>query len=56
VEIIAFLQPLSLYFLGGNYGTSWNMREIGGILAVAVMGTFILWSIRHKEEKQYKIC
>jgi uncharacterized membrane protein len=36
-------------------GTSWNMREIGGILAVAVMGTFILWSIRHKKEKQYII-
>ena len=52
MEIIAFFITIVVgVFSEVTIGTSWNMHGIGGILAVAVMGTFILWSIRHKKEK-----
>ena len=42
MEIIAFLITIVAgAFAEATAGISWNMRGIGGIIAVAVMGTFI---------------
>lgn len=52
MEIIAFIVTLVV----GIYGTAilgqWiNLPEGGPVLAICVMGTFILWAIRHPKNK-----
>lgn len=50
MEVIAFIVTIVIgVFAEGTIGTSWNMHGIGGITSIAVMGAFILWSIRRKK-------
>ena len=32
-------------------GIRWNMDGIGTLLAVCIMGTAILWAVRHPKER-----
>ena len=48
MEIIAVVLTLVLGILAeATIGVNFNMAGIGSIVAVAVMGVFILWAVRH---------
>jgi len=34
-----------------SIGVRWNMPGIGTLLAVCILGTFILWAVRHPKQK-----
>lgn len=48
MEIIAVLATLILGVLTeATIGVRFNMPGIGSMVAVAIMGAFILWAVRH---------
>lgn len=52
MEIIAVIITLAVGVLAeATIGISWNMRGIGTLLGVAIMGAFILWTVRHPKDK-----
>ena len=49
MEIIAFLVTVIIGVLAeATVGTRFNMSGFGVIIAVAIMGAFIIWVVRHK--------
>lgn len=48
-EIIAFLATVIAGLFAEAVGAGSHISGCGIIVAVATMGAFILWSIRHKE-------
>lgn len=49
-EIVAFLVTIIAGVLAeATVGVQFNMPGFGVIIAVAVMGAFILWSVRYKK-------
>ena len=52
MEIIAAVITLVVGVLAeATIGISWNMRGVGTLLGVAIMGSFILWAVRHPKAK-----
>ncbi len=49
MEVIAFILTIAVGIVAEN---NIDSNGIGGIVAVAVMGAFILWSIRHEKENK----
>lgn len=48
MEIIAVLATLILgVLIEATIGVRFNMPGIGSMVAVAIMGAFILWAVRH---------
>ena len=47
-EIIAFLVTVIAGVFADAVGTGFHMPGSGIIVAVATMGVFILWAVRHK--------
>ena len=51
MEIIAFLVTVIVGLLAeATIGVKFNMPGFGVLIGVAIMGTFILWSIRHRHK------
>lgn len=48
-EIIAFLVTIIAGVFAEAVGVGFHMSGSGIIAAIATMGAFILWSVRHKE-------
>ena len=52
VEFIIAIITLIVWVLSeATIGISWNMSGIGTGLAVCIMGTAILWAVRHPKDK-----
>lgn len=52
MEILAAIVTIIVGVAGSSIFVGWiNAPEIGVILSVATMGTFILWEIRHLRKK-----
>ena len=55
MEIIAFVATIIIGFAAesalGSLNFGWQSG--GAVFAIAVMGTFILWAVRHKRSKQF---
>jgi CHASE2 domain-containing sensor protein len=52
MEIIAIVLTLLAGFGGSFIFGNWiNLWEVGSIFAVATMGAFILWAVRHPKNK-----
>ena len=52
MEIVAAIITLVVGVLAdATIGISWNMRGIGTLLGVAIMGAFIGWAVRHPKDK-----
>ena len=55
MEIIAFIVTvIAGYLAAATLGTSWNWPDAGAVFAVAVMGAFILWAVRHPKKEEEK--
>ena len=53
MEIIAAIITLVVGILAeATIGISWNMRGVGTLLGVAIMGAFILWAVRHPKDRE----
>ena len=56
MEIVAAIITLAVGVLAeATIGISWNMRGVGTLLGVAIMGAFILWAVRHPEGQRKMI-
>jgi len=52
MEIIAFLVTIIIgFFSGSAFGNYMNWPDGGSVVAIAVMGAFILRAIRHPKDK-----
>ena len=52
MEIVAAIITLVVGILAeATIGISWNMRGVGTLLGVAIMGAFILWAVWHPTDK-----
>jgi CHASE2 domain-containing sensor protein len=52
MEIIAIVLTLLAGFAGAFVFGNWiNLWEFGSIFAIATMGAFILWAVRHPKKK-----
>ncbi len=53
MEIIAFIVTIVVGFLAEAILFSLNLdwQNGGSVFAIAVMGTFILWTVRHKNSR-----
>ena len=49
--IIAFIALAVGVLSEATIGINWNMNGIGTLLAVCIMGTAILWAVRHPKDK-----
>ena len=49
--IIAMIALVVGIFSEATIGINWNMNGIGTLLAVCIMGTAILWAVRHPKDK-----
>ena len=49
--IIAFIALAVGVLSEATIGIDWNMNGIGTLLAVCIMGTAILWAVRHPKDK-----
>lgn len=53
MEIAAAIITLVVGVLAeATIGISWNMRGVGTLLGVVIMGAFILRAVRHPKDKQ----
>ena len=56
MEIVAAIITLAVGVLAeATIGISWNMRGVGTLLGVAVMGAFILWAVRNPRTEKNNI-
>lgn len=52
IELFAALATLAVGVLfEATIGIKWNMRGMGTLLAVCILGGLILWAVRHPKEK-----
>lgn len=49
MEILAFIITVIAGIFVEGLGVKYNMAGIGTMVAVALMGTIILWNVRHKK-------
>lgn len=49
MEILAFIITVIVGVLVEGLGVKYNMSGIGTMVAIALMGTIILWNVRHKK-------
>ena len=53
MEIVAAIITLAVGVLAeATIGISWNMRGVGTLLGVAIMGAFILWAVRYPKDRE----
>ena len=53
MEIVAVIITLAVGVLAeATIGITWNMRGVGTLLGVAIMGAFILWAVRHPKDRE----
>ncbi|EOS64980.1 hypothetical protein [Oscillibacter sp. 1-3] len=50
LAVTAFVVTVAAGFAADSFFHSWNWPDAGAIFAVAVMGTFLLWSNRQKNK------
>lgn len=51
MEVLAFVVTILAGYLGSAFGWKMNWPEAGPIVAIAIIGSIILWQIRHPNGK-----
>lgn len=51
MEVLAFIVTILAGYLGSALGWKMNWPEAGPIAAIAIIGSIILWQIRHSNGK-----
>ena len=54
VEVLAFIVTILAGYLGSALGWKMNWPEAGPIAAIAIIGSIILWQIRHPKDQNQK--
>lgn len=53
MEILAFLVTIFVgYLADALIGFRWNWPDAGSIFAIATIGSFLLWAVRHPKHKE----
>lgn len=47
IELAAFLVTIAAGYLADVVFAAWNWPDVGAIFAIAAMGSFLLWAVRH---------
>ena len=53
-EVLAFIVTILAGYLGSALGWKMNWPEAGPIAAIAIIGSIILWQIRHPNDQNQK--
>lgn len=51
MEVLAFVVTILAGYLGSAFGWKMNWPEAGPIVAIAIIGSIILWQMRHPKDK-----